>query len=109
MQLVLRASGSQPRWHMARTRGREANQHARPGQTPKMHQGSAGSELPGLRNKRGTEGTYQDKAGHTTQATLNVGAGWSGGTPPKTWVGKGPPAFLSLWRLPISIEMASVI
>ena len=50
MQLVLRASGSQPRWHMARTRGRDANQHARPGQTPKMHQGSAGSELPGLRN-----------------------------------------------------------
>lgn len=34
MQLVLSASGSQPRWHMARTRGRKTTQQAHAGEVP---------------------------------------------------------------------------
>ena len=88
---------------------REGNQHARPGQAPKMRQGRAGSELPGLRStKEEQEAPIRTKL-VIQHRPLNVGTGWSGGTPQKTWVGKGPPASLSLWRLPISIEMVSVI
>ena len=35
--------------------------------------------------------------------------GWNAITLQKTWVGKGPLAFLRLWQLPVATEMVSVI
>ena len=52
MQLVFRASGSQPRWHMAH--GKNKREGDKPARTPwpdaQMHQGRAGFERLGLRN-----------------------------------------------------------